>query len=517
MAKIKWQAAVAKFMRLRQSKKPKERVQAARAIDKALIRGVHKDAAKLLVALLTEEIARGRREKKEERVYPKVIETVVSTLKRLTEPDSVKFLLGFVKNPRAPWRVRSHIIEGLGAGENPEVVRALREAANSDDPKIRVASIDAFARIRAPEALDVFLKGLSDPAWQVQIAAVHALSKLSLREGEEKDRVVEALIRALGKAGEEGGRLKWEIVEALRNITYERIGVDPAAWERWWERRKRGEDGEPEAGGTRAVVPEYHGLKIWSTRIVFVIDTTGSMADPATKTDPKDKPRTPLPLPPQVTGAAKTKAGKTLIKELMRLKEKNDKREVKTKMDAEKKELINAILLLSPVVQFTIIPFAHTARPWKPTLVPATPQNKIGAVKMLEGLNPLGGTDIHRALVAAFQVYRAAGDRKKGKKGPGGGVQVTGGKRKRNPTENMEAPADEIFLLTDGRPSQNMGLGDMANPDRICAEVRKLNKVRKIKINTVGVGKVGEGRDPIDPAFLRRLAKENGGKFVHVQ
>ena len=39
--------------------------------------------------------------------------------------------------------------------------------------------------------------------------------------------------------------------------------------------------------------------------------------------------------------------------------------------------------------------------------------------------------------------------------------------------------------------------------------MKAMNAKRKIVIHTVGVGKTA------NPQFLKRLAKENGGKFVH--
>ncbi|MHC5038980.1 MAG: HEAT repeat domain-containing protein [Planctomycetota bacterium] len=510
MAKVKWQSAVMTFTKLRQSRKPQERVQAVKALALALMPGVHLDAAKLLVMLLKEEIARGK--KKEEKVFPRVIERTVGLLRRLKEPKAEAWLLDVVKNPRFPWRVRFHVIEALGSGSGSKVIGALRGAALSDDPKIRIAAIDALAKIGNLASVDVFIKALSDPAWQVKVAAIHALGKMQLGSGGEKERAIEALIGALGSLTDEEGRLKFEIVSALKTITYEDLGFEATAWENWWARKKRGESGGPGAGHTRATVPEYHGLKIWSTRIVFVIDTTGSMADPASKSDPSKTPRKPIPLPPQVTGAAKTPVDKGLLEKLKQLKDKNDKREVKTKMDAEKRELINAILLLTPKVHFSIVTYAEVARPWRPHLVPATAQNKIAAVKMVEDLIPTGGTDIYKALVEAFQIHEKAGARKK--KGPNvrGAPKMTG-KGKYNPVENIAGPADEIFLLTDGRPT----VGELQNPNRICEEIRKINKVRKIRINTIAVGTVGQGVTPVDPGFMRRLAEENDGKFVHVK
>jgi hypothetical protein len=57
----------------------------------------------------------------------------------------------------------------------------------------------------------------------------------------------------------------------------------------------------------------------------------------------------------------------------------------------------------------------------------------------------------------------------------------------------------------------------MTDTDRLCEEVRKVNAVRRIRIHTVAVGTEGTGQSPVKLDFLKRLAEENGGKFVHVK
>ena len=49
----------------------------------------------------------------------------------------------------------------------------------------------------------------------------------------------------------------------------------------------------------------------------------------------------------------------------------------------------------------------------------------------------------------------------------------------------------------------------MTNPEAILEVVREINAVRKVRINTVFAGE-GSGAD-----FMKRLAEENGGVFVH--
>ena len=70
--------------------------------------------------------------------------------------------------------------------------------------------------------------------------------------------------------------------------------------------------------------------------------------------------------------------------------------------------------------------------------------------------------------------------------------------------------------MTDGQPNE----GRIADPAEILAELRKVNQLRKVTIHTVCVGDAIPGGDPKaapDPMFLKKLADENAGDFVHIQ
>ena len=64
---------------------------------------------------------------------------------------------------------------------------------------------------------------------------------------------------------------------------------------------------------------------------------------------------------------------------------------------------------------------------------------------------------------------------------------------------------DEVFFLSDGEPS----IGAVEDVKEILARVRKLNRLQQIRINTVFTG------DGTGAAFMRELAKQNHGVFVH--
>ena len=77
-----------------------------------------------------------------------------------------------------------------------------------------------------------------------------------------------------------------------------------------------------------------------------------------------------------------------------------------------------------------------------------------------------------------------------------------------------------IYFLSDGHPS----VGSIVDPDTILAQVREMNRWRRVRIHTIALLK---GEPPAgyvdleDPQaaerFMRRLAEENDGRFVEVR
>ena len=66
---------------------------------------------------------------------------------------------------------------------------------------------------------------------------------------------------------------------------------------------------------------------------------------------------------------------------------------------------------------------------------------------------------------------------------------------------------DTIYLLTDGSPTDERGFPEDAG--RILAAVRRWNALGRVTIHTIGVG------NDLNKPFLERLAKDNGGTFLH--
>lgn len=227
---------------------------------------------------------------------------------------------------------------------------------------------------------------------------------------------------------------------------------------------------------------QFMGLKSPAKNLIFVMDVTGSMEDPATVT------------PSEFSGPPEIK----ISAELKRQLEKFNRKDVRTKLDAAKYELVHSIAWMHPDIEFTVIFYSFSPTPWQARLVPANDKNKIDAIKRIKTTSAWGGTNIFDALEKSFEIVD--GHRKAARKPappPAGGTDAAAKKAEY-----------AIFLVTDGKHNT----GRFPDPEEFLKEIRKLNKDDRAVIHTIGVGKPGEGVDPPDPVFLARLASENGGE-----
>ena len=162
--------------------------------------------------------------------------------------------------------------------------------------------------------------------------------------------------------------------------------------------------------------------------------------------------------------------------------------------------------MLSPKVHFNILWYEALPSPWKQELVPATWTVKLEAMMATDKVNAGGGTNIWDALELAFKMVEVPV-----KSGPNPVVidkkvnyaAATGG-------------ADTMFLMTDGRPT----VGRLVATDELITELKKVNRLRKVTIHTICMGDRPPGAaivDGPDPAFLKRIADQNNGDFIHIR
>jgi hypothetical protein len=160
-------------------------------------------------------------------------------------------------------------------------------------------------------------------------------------------------------------RAKKAAYEAMAATSGQDYGYAPDVWAKWWQEKKKGNVAA--SGDLRdrkgITVATYYDFKIFSDRILFIVDVSGSMEWPESKAgDPN-------------------------------------------RMAVAKRELIKVIKALDEKTLFNLATFAGHVNTWKKDgEIPATDANKKEALAWIEGaLLPRGATNTFGALTEGFE------------------------------------------------------------------------------------------------------------------
>lgn len=491
--KAKWGQAKQNFQTKGSSKKVEEKEQAIKDLVDAIYPDAELEAVDLLVKLLTDEINLANN-KFENRINGNVLDMCVYGLQKTTTEKAFEKIIKWAKNTGLNWRVRYNVVKGMGGTSNPKKVTALVELISDKDDKVKMAAFIALGNLSAKEGIEAAYKAIdSEETWEVKIGATEYLGKFN------DEAMIEPLIKILmGKNVE--GRPRDAVASILKKLTGVDCGLQGSAWMTWWNKKKQGENAGP-ANPVEETLAVYYGVKVVSTRIVFILDISGSMEWGAEEAEQKEEQK----LKPKFTGTDGKPADDKLVDEIKKKKEEVDKRKVTKRIEAAKKELINAIYNLDSSVYFTMIFFHSGVVVWKETLIPATAANKLEAIKDIDKQAANGATATFDVLEKAYQLSSPGGKNDKVTMEKGGYVVAASG------------GADTIFFVSDGVPTA----GKITDRPTIINEIKKINETRKIKINVVGVGSskgLPAGVSPQDGLpdtnFLRQLAEVTEGTFV---
>lgn len=356
--------------------------------------------------------------------------------------DIVRALSKFTDRPALEWllkdgvgdasaRVRTAVVRALGLllAQEPDPNPALIGRLDDKEGRVRAAAVDALRDRNVVGAQALVLSRLDDEAWQVRVAAIEALAGFGQRAS------VGPLIARIQK---ETGRLREDVDRALAALTGVTLGGDPLAWKGWWEANgaaweagtleKKAAPEETDDGPGQTM--SFFGITTKSKNVLFVLDISGSMNEPA------NAPATVDSGP----GVGISPKGNR-------------------KIDVARAELHRAISLLPKDAVFNLIFYSTDIKIFSPSSLKADEAAKTKARKYIDTLNPDGGTNIHDALEKAFHFLK-------------------------KDAENYDKGADTIFFLTDGKPT----VGKILAPDKILARVREWNKDRRIRVHAIGVG-----------------------------
>ena len=381
-----------------------------------------------------------------------------------------------------PNELRVHAVNSMAKDAELELVPTLIGLLRDREPNIRIAAANAIGTAMRPHVdetegkdptsellkkRDQAIKQLEslllrDKIWQVRSAAASSMATMRCKA------VIPSLIKGLD-AELKRKKDPWamdvrlhKLLEGLTGQSVARGGIAP--WKAFWKQegasfavRPKAKPGEEKKGDTR--YDKFFDLTIESDRVLFVLDFSGSMAEPVT-------------LKAQGTTAGGAAGTKT------------------TKAELVVTELKKLVMSLPDGALCNFVVFSDDVRIWRsegnrPALVKLDDESRDDLLgNFLDGLRPNGPTNLYDALQAAL----GFGGRGLYDKYYGAGF-------------------DTLYVITDGAPTA----GPVTDKMEIRKRVREANQLRKIAIHCITFG------DQNDTSFLKPLAEENGGRHIHVE
>ena len=347
-------------------------------------------------------------------------------------------------------------------------------AGTSGHPHVRAIAFAHLARQRSAEGFPLVLAALKD-----KDPVVHRSALAALREYDDP-ACVPAVIAALPRYKQ--AFVAQEAEALLHWFTGKQFNAVAKVWKRWldnegqaWLAAKSTERHPPQKRGahrtgTRAT---FYDIPTTSQAIVFVLDRSGSMKEPAghkARKRAEDKPKGP------VTGGGDKNKGKGA--------DDDEDLAGATRLAVAKSKLKKSITHLAKDVRFGLVFYSTDVEVWRaaPELANASPKDKEAALAWFDEVKPEGSTRLFDALMKALE-YAAEGDRKR------------------------KGGANTIFLLSDGAPTDANGA---LTSDAIQAKLDiflKANEVYRCVVHTIGVGPTHNRN------LMMRIAKATGGEY----
>ncbi|MBK8097543.1 MAG: HEAT repeat domain-containing protein [Planctomycetes bacterium] len=404
-----------------------------------------------------------------------------AVLRILAGHPSIEARLELLKACRAmPTELRVQAVSAMAQDATLETAPTLVELLRDAEPNVRIAAANALGTAMQPHVDETLGKKpagellatrdlviaklgellVRDQIWQVRSAAAFSLAVMRCKP------VVPTLIAGLEA---ELARKKdpWamdvrlhRLLEGLTGLTVVQGSITP--WKDFWQKE----------GASFAVAPKtepgkeapkaskyekFFNLEIESDRVLFVLDFSGSMAEP-------------VQLLGKTTGA---QPGKPT-----------------TKAEIVVAELKKLVLSLPDGALINLVVFSDEVRTWreeggKPALIKLTDDTRDDLLgNFLDSLRPNGPTNLYGALDKALDF---------------------GGRGLHD--KYYAAGFDTLYVITDGAPT----VGEVTDKEEIRRRVRAANQLRKIAIHCVTFG------DKNDTDFLKPLAEENGGRHIHIE
>ncbi|MFO1055288.1 MAG: VWA domain-containing protein [Planctomycetota bacterium] len=287
----------------------------------------------------------------------------------------------------------------------------------------------------ARRALSIALDQLGRFDWRCDTAIVEIAGRI--RSPMSIEPLIGVLERCLPRRGGNealrAGTLRERAQTVLRDLTGTLCQADrPDQWRAFWSRVRddfRLPPPRDQGGDEARTTSGFFGIPVSGLRVLFVIDTSGSMNTPITG-----------------VGDGGTSSG--------------GDHDTTSRLERAKQELLRAVASLPPDARFGVIAFSGEATRLDHSLWPANDSGRAALRHALAGLSAGGATNLYGALADALDL----GDPDAARKDLAG--------------------IDELFVLSDGQPSA----GACTDTEAILAAVHDANRYRHVRIHTVMLG-----------------------------
>jgi von Willebrand factor type A domain len=253
-------------------------------------------------------------------------------------------------------------------GQDPEWQAVLEGYATGGEREVRNAALRALVRNGGERYLTVFTQALDHRDWSTRLVALRALEEL---------HVPQVLGPIVARMGSEQGRVLLEFADTLWRLTGKPYRTRAKAWQAWYDEEGAGFELispaqlaklelEEENRRLRQVTKaEFFGIRIQSTRVIFIVDVSGSMNE-------------------ALRGEYVGRSGEI-------------------RMAVAKRELVNAVKGLEPTALFNIITFSSGVTSWLDGVVVADGKGREEAVEFIERLGAGGATNLYDSIQVAFE------------------------------------------------------------------------------------------------------------------
>ena len=379
--------------------------------------------------------------------------------------------------------VRVQAVNALSKGATLQTVSNFIELLRDAEPNVRIAALNGIGRALGPHTdetknttFDKEVIKLRDQViskitalmgrewvWQVRAAARECLVALRSKV------IIPALIEALKcelRLEKDPWALDVRLHRTLEGLTGQRMILGQAnLWEAFWKKEGRSfafapadKEAVAKAIKNKGRYHKFFKIDVESKRLLFILDFSGSMAQPATL---------------KSMGTSAFSKGTTT-----------------TKAKLVVSEMRTMVMALPADTMFNIVVFSDDVRIWRakgkrPALVKLNDDARDDLLgSFLDSLHPRGLTNLYGALDRAFDF---------------GGRGLY--------DKYYQAGFDTIYILSDGAPTT----GKVTDTDEILRLVGEINGLKRITINCITFG------DKNELLFLKKLAKQNGGRHIHVE